>query len=152
MLSSNPTYISHTVTCRKDAELDAKLKQLPAWELATYLGESEAGRPLKSLAPLVDSKSWKEDQGDIYEDGGHMYDRVKCFMERAPKPEPVLTCGTEDAILIVSNLCPPCLKHGFSYPQQPHLITNVTVLQYSSLFQNIKASSFCGCRRRKSKS
>ena len=48
-------------------EVDAKLKQLPAWELTTYLGELEAGRLPKSLATPVGSKSWKEDLGDVDE-------------------------------------------------------------------------------------
>ena len=34
-------------------ELDAKLKQLPAWEIATYPGVLEAGGPPKSLVPPV---------------------------------------------------------------------------------------------------
>ena len=43
-------------------ELDAKLKQLPAWELATYLGELEAGRSPESLVSPVGSKPQKEDR------------------------------------------------------------------------------------------
>ena len=42
--------------------------------------------------------------------------------------KPVLTQEMEDAILIVSNLSPPCLKHEFPYAQQSCLITNVTFL------------------------
>ena len=40
----------------------------------------------------------------------------------------MLTQGMEDAILIISNLSPPCLKPEFSYPQQSHLIPNMTLL------------------------
>ena len=58
-------------------ELDAKLKKLPAWELATYPGMFEAGEHPKSLAPPVGFKPWKEDGGDIEENGGHLYDRIK---------------------------------------------------------------------------
>ena len=62
-------------------ELDAQLKQLPAWELATYPGELEAGGPPKSLAPPVGSKPWKKDRGDIDEDRGHWFDRIKMLYE-----------------------------------------------------------------------
>ena len=87
-------------------ELDAKLRQLPALELATYPGELEAGRLPESLAPLVGSKPQKEDQGDIDEDGGHLYDRMKMPYEEGYELEPVLTEGMEDAISIRSNLSP----------------------------------------------
>ena len=50
-------------------EFNAKLKQLPAWELAVYLGELEGHGPSVSLAPQTGSKPPKEDQGDIDEDG-----------------------------------------------------------------------------------
>ena len=53
-------------------ELDAKLRQLPALELSSYLGELEAGGPLESLAPPVGSKPQKEDHSDVYEDMGHL--------------------------------------------------------------------------------
>ena len=115
-------------------ELNAKLKQLPAWQLATSLGELEAGGPPKSLAPSVGSKSQKEDRGDIDEDGGHLYDRIKMMYEEGYDPEPVLTQGTEDAISLVSNLSPPCLKHEFSYPPTVLSIANVT----SPSFENKK--------------
>ena len=73
----------------------------------------EAGGPPKSLAPMVGSKHWKEDQGDIDENGGHLYNRIKMFYREGHKPDPVLTHGMEDAISIVSNISPPCLKHEF---------------------------------------
>ena len=97
-------------------ELDAKFQQLPAWELTTSLGELEAGRPPESLAPLVGSKPCKEDRGDIDEHRGHLYDRVEMLYKEGYEPKPVLTQGMEDAISIISNLSPPCLKHWFSYP------------------------------------
>ena len=58
--------------------------------------------------------------------------------EEGYEPEAVLTQGMEDAILIVSNLSPPCLKHGFSYHQESGLVPNVTFLPDSSLLQNTK--------------
>ena len=138
-------------------ELDAKLKQLPAWELAPYPVELEAGGSPESLAPPEDSKPQKEDRRDIDEDGGHLYDRIKMLYEEGYEPEPVLTQRREDAISIISNLSPPCLKHEFSYPQQSHLITNVTFLWDSSLFWMWRTSSsrirnWCRHRRRKFKS
>ena len=54
-------------------ELDAKLKQLPVWELATYMGALETGGPPESLSPPVGSKPWKEDREDIDEDGDCLY-------------------------------------------------------------------------------
>ena len=33
--------------------------------------------------------------------------------EEGYEPKPMLTQGMEDAILIVGNLSPPCLKHEF---------------------------------------
>ena len=82
-------------------ELQKKLKQLPAWE----------------LAPPVGSKPHKEDRGDIDEDRDHLYDRIKMLYEEDYEPGPVLTQGMEDAISIISNLSPSCLKHELSYPQ-----------------------------------
>ena len=102
-------------------ELDAKCKQLPAWELATYPGELEAGGPPESLAPPVGSEPQKEDQGDVDEDGGHLYNRVKMLYNEAYEPKPLLTQGMEDAILIISNLSPPCPQHAFSCPNSPVL-------------------------------
>ena len=94
-------------------ELGAKL---PALELATYLGELEAGGPPKSLALQVGSKPQMEDRGDLYKDGGHLYDRVKMLYEEGYEPKPVLTQGMEDTILIISSLSPPCPHHEFSDP------------------------------------
>ena len=133
MFSSNSTHTSHIVTGRMDAGTGCK--QLPAWELAAYLGEMEAGGPSKSLAPLVGSKPWKKDKGDIDEDVGHLYDRTKMLYKEDYEPEPVLTRGMEDAISIISNLSPPCLKHKLSYPQQSYLVTHGTFLQNFSLFR-----------------
>ena len=96
-------------------ELDAKLKQLPASGLATYLGELEAGGSPKSAAPLVGFMPWKDDRGDVDEDGGHLYDREKMLYEEGYEPKPVLTQETEEAILVVSTFS-PCLEHKFSYP------------------------------------
>ena len=48
--------------------------------------------------------------------------------EEGYKPKPVLTQGMEDAISIVSNLTPSCLKQEFPYPQQSFLIAIVTSL------------------------
>ena len=62
-------------------ELGEKLKQLPGWEVSTYLGPLEAGGPPKSLTPLVGSKPWKEDRGDIDEDRSYLYDRIKMLYE-----------------------------------------------------------------------
>ena len=93
-------------------ELDIKLKQLPDWELATYLGELEAGAQ-QSLAPPMGSKPKKEDHGDVDEDGGHLYDRVKMLYEEVYEQKPLLTQGMEDAISIISNLSPPCLQYEF---------------------------------------
>ena len=70
------------------------------------------------------SKPKKEDRRDIDEDQGHLYDRIKMLYEEGYELEPVLTQGMEDAISIISNLFPPCLKHEFSYHKQSHLITN----------------------------
>ena len=89
-------------------ELNVKLKQLPVWELATYLGELEAGRPSESLAPLVGSKPQNEDRGDVDEDGYHLY-----------------------------NSSPfPCLEHEFSYPLQSCLVTNMAPLPDSSFSEH----------------
>ena len=55
--------------------------QATPWELVTYLGELEAGRPPKSLAPPVGSKPQREDWGDVNEDGSHLYDRVEMLYE-----------------------------------------------------------------------
>ena len=57
------------------------------------------------------------------------------------EPEPVLPQVMEDAISIISNLYPPCLKCEFSYPQQTHFIANVTFLLDSSLFRVQRTSS-----------
>ena len=92
-------------------ELDTKLKQLPVWELATYLGELEAGGPSMSLAHPVDSKPWREEWGNIDEDEGNLYNWMNMLYEEGYKPRPVLTQGTEAAILIVSDLSPPYVKH-----------------------------------------
>ena len=94
-------------------ELDATLWVL---ELATYPGEMEAGGPPESLAPPVGSKSWKEDVGDIDEDGGHLYDRIKMLCEEGHEPEPVLTHGREGVILIISNLSLPAWSMRFLIP------------------------------------
>ena len=85
-------------------EFDTKLKQLPAWELAIYLGELEAGGPPVFLAPPVGSKPQKEDWGDVDEDRGHLYNQVKMQYEEGYELSPVFTQGMEDAISIVSNL------------------------------------------------
>ena len=106
-------------------ELDTKLKQLPAWELTTYPGELEAGRPPKSQALLVGSKPQKEDRGDVEKDGGHLYDRLKMLYKEIYEPKPVLIQGMEDTISIISNLFPPYLQHEFSYAQQSCPVTNV---------------------------
>ena len=52
-----------------------------------------------------------EDQREVDEEGGHLYDCIKMLYEEDFCPEPVLTQGTEDAIAFVSNLTPSCLKH-----------------------------------------
>ena len=102
-------------------ELDAKLKQLPTWELAAYLRVLEAGMLPEFLAPAVGSKPQKENQGDVDEGGGHLNDRVKILYVEGYKPKTVLTQGMEDVISIISNLLSPCLQCESSYPQQPTL-------------------------------
>ena len=62
------------------------------------------------------SKPQREDKMGVDEDGGDLYNRVKMLYEEGYEALPVLTQGTEDALLIVSNLSPPCLQHKFSYP------------------------------------
>ena len=94
-------------------ELDAKLKWLLAWELATYLGELKAGGSPEFLAPLVGSKPQKEDKGDIDEDRSHLYDRIKMLYEEDYELEPVLTHRTEDAISVVIS---PLLASSMNYP------------------------------------
>ena len=68
-------------------KLDAKFKHLPAWELAAYPGELEAGRPPESLAPPVGSKPLKEEEGTD-KDGGHLYNRIKMLYKKGYEPEP----------------------------------------------------------------
>ena len=109
-------------------ELTAKLEQLPAWEFAMYLGELQDGRPPVSLAPLVASKPQMEDQGKVDEEGGYVYDCIKMLYEENFCPQPMLTQGMEDAIVLVSSLSPSCLKQYFLAPQQSCLLTNVTFL------------------------
>ena len=82
----------------------------------------------------MDSNPQKEDKGNIEEDGGHLHDRIKMLYKEDYEPEPVLTHRTEDAISVVSDLSPPCLKHVLSYPQQSCLITNgMSPVFFSSL-------------------
>ena len=57
-------------------ELSAQLQQLPEWEFALYPGELEAGGPPASLAPPSGSKSQKGDQGEMDEEGGHLYEHI----------------------------------------------------------------------------
>ena len=87
------------------------------------------------------SKSCKDDRGHIDVDGGHLYDMIKMLYKEDYEPEPVLTQGMEDAISVLSNLPPPCLKNDFSYPRQSYLITNVTFFLDSSLFRLKRTSS-----------
>ena len=116
-------------------EFDAKLKQLPAWELAIYPGEMEADGPSVSLAPPVGSKPQKEDQGDIDEDGGHLYNGVKMLYQEGSESSPVFTQGTGDAIVIVSNLSPFYVQHEFSISKQSDSVTNMAFLLGSSFFR-----------------
>ena len=97
-------------------EFNAKLKQLPVCELTIYLRELEAGGPPVSLAPPLGSKPWKEDWGEVHEDGGHLYDWVKMLYEEGYEPGPVFTQRMEDAILIVSTLSPFYMQHELYYP------------------------------------
>ena len=71
-------------------DLTAKLEQLPALEFVTYPRELEAGRPTVYLAPSVDSKPQIEDQGQVDEEGGHLYNHIKMLYEEDLCLEPVL--------------------------------------------------------------
>ena len=82
-------------------ELSTNLEQLPAWEFALYPGKLEAGGPHGSLAPTAGSKPWREDQGEIDNEGGHLYDHMQMLYEEAFCLEPVQTQGMEDAIGLV---------------------------------------------------
>ena len=79
-----------------------------------YPGEFEAGRPPVSLAPPMGSQM--EDQGEVDEKGGHLYDCIKMLYEEDFCLEPVLAHTMEDAIALVSNLSSFCLKYEFAYP------------------------------------
>ena len=83
-------------------ELTTKLEQMPTWELTPYPGELLAGRPPVSLALLVGSKPQMGDWGEVDEEGGHLYDPIKMLYKDDFCPEPVLTQGMEDAIVLVS--------------------------------------------------
>ena len=121
-------------------ELDSKLKQLTARELATYPGELKAGWTPKFHAPTVGCKPQKEDRWDRDENGSHLYDRIKMLYKEGYELEPVLTQGTEDVISIISNLSPPYLKHEFSYPQQS--VSELMVMSLlDSSFSEYKGSS-----------
>ena len=87
-------------------DLSAKLEQLPVWEFAPYLGKLEAGAPPVSLVPPAGSKPWREDQGEIDEEGGHLYDHNKMLYEENFHPEPVQTQRMEDAIALVRIILP----------------------------------------------
>ena len=82
------------------------------------------------------SKPWREELGDVDEDGGHLYDRVKMLYKEGYKPKSVLPQGMEDAISIISNLSSPCLKHEFSYSQQFCFVTNVATVPDSSFSEH----------------
>ena len=69
------------------------------------------------LAPPVGSKPWKEDWGDVDEDGGHLYDQVKMLYEEGYESSLVFTQGIEDTIPVMSNLSPFYIQHAFSTPQ-----------------------------------
>ena len=87
-------------------ELSALLMWLPAWEFGPYPGELEAGGPLVSLTPLLGSKPWKGDLGEIDEEGGHLYGHIKILYEENFHPDPVQTQGMEDALALVKSTLP----------------------------------------------
>ena len=124
MLSSNSPHISHTLTGRMDAG--------PGCQTYTTasLGASHLSGGVRGwqASQVPGPSSWLQ----APEVGlrrhrlgcGQLYNRIKMLYKEGHEPEPVLTHGTEDSILIISNLFPPCLKHEFSYPQQSNHITN----------------------------
>ena len=71
---------------------------------------------LLSLALPVGSEPQKEDQGDVDEDGDHLYDQVKMLVEEGYEPSPVFTQEIGDVMSIVSNLSPFYMQHEFSTP------------------------------------
>ena len=60
--------------------------------------------PPVSLVPQPGSKPHREDQGEVDEEGGHLYSCIKMLYEDDFHVEPVLTQGVEDVIGLVSEL------------------------------------------------
>ena len=108
-----------------------------------------------SLAPLVGSKLQMEDQGEVGEEGGHLYDHIKMVYEEDFCPESVLTQGMEDAIVLVSNLS-PFLSEAWIFlsPNSPisHLIWPFALWFENTRIISSRMRNWCGHRRRKFRS
>ena len=108
--------MSHTVTGRMGVETRCQTETTTSHGANCLSGGVGGWQTPEFLALPVGSKPWKEDQGDIDDNGGHLYNWVKMLYEEGNEPRAVLTQRTEDTILIVSSLSPPYVQHKFLLP------------------------------------
>ena len=97
---------------------------MPVWMFITYPGELQVGGPLVSLNLPANPTSQSEDQGEVDEEGGHLYKHIKILYEEDYHPEPVHTHGTVQTLALVSCLSPFFLNPKF------HLCPSQLLLAY----------------------
>ena len=113
---------------------------MPAWMFTTYPGDLEVGGHPVSLILPADPKSKTEDQGELDEEGGHLYEHIKILCEEDYRPKPVHTHGMAEALALVSSLSPSCLNPKF-YLSPTHLILAYSKVASPLLLSKCEGSS-----------